>query len=455
MASSDSSRRRTDLTAVDLKNLAPRDREYEVMDPANPGFGVRVLPSGGLRFMYRYRDRTGKLRRITLQSPDGEALTLATARREYRRQKAIRDDPGQGGDPLELRQQTAAEARIRLEAERAAAEKREYTIADLGADYLKWAARHKKSWRQDERHLDKVILPAWHERPANSITKRDVEALLGGFESADKLRMRNTIRALVLRVWNWGMERDKPGVTEAGNPVTGIKRIKAGDRARKRRFQDKEIRSLLWLLRNGYIAHTPAQILLLCLLTGCRKGEAIEAEWAEIDLEGATWRQPAAKTKNKEEHLVMLPRQAVKLLEAQRETARRRRPSGNEKRGLARYVFPSRDGQGHFHQDATNTALSRALAGLEGLQASGNIPDWVELTDVRPHDMRRIVTSGLAAMGVGIEVRNRITNHVDRSVDGEHYNTYAYDNEAREALQRWADRLDVMTAENVVELRSA
>jgi hypothetical protein len=33
-----------------------------------------------------------------------------------------------------------------------------------------------------------------------------------------------------------------------------------------------------------------------------------------------------------------------------------------------------------------------------------------------------------------------------------HYNRYSLDSEAREWIQKWADRLDVLAADNVVEL---
>ena len=188
MVDANSTRKRLDLTAVDLKNLQSREREYEVMDPANPGFGVRVLPSGKLRFMYRYRDRAGKLRRITFKSRvNGKELTLAAAREEYRRQRGVRLDAIEGGDPLTLRRKAEAEEKARLEAERQERGREEYTVSKLVSDYIEWAEKNKKSWKQDKRTLEKVVLPVWGGRPAHTISRKDVIAVLDKFEKAGKL----------------------------------------------------------------------------------------------------------------------------------------------------------------------------------------------------------------------------------------------------------------------------
>jgi hypothetical protein len=55
-------------------------------------------------------------------------------------------------------------------------------------------------------------------------------------------------------------------------------------------------------------------------------------------------------------------------------------------------------------------------------------------------------------MGCGKEMRDRIANHKDSSLDSL-YQHYEYDEEAREWLQKWADRLDAYAIDNAAVLK--
>ena len=87
--------------------------------------------------------------------------------------------------------------------------------------------------------------------------------------------------------------------------------------------------------------------LKLAPLVFVRPGELRHAEWAGIDLDLAEWRYTVTKTKN--EHLVPLSRQAVKIL---REI--------HPLTGDGRYVFPSaRTASKPMSEAAVNAALRR------------------------------------------------------------------------------------------------
>ena len=71
-----------------------------------------------------------------------------------------------------------------------------------------------------------------------------------------------------------------------------------------------------------------ASAVMLILLTGCRRGEALLATWDQFDLDLGVWTKPAHTTKQKRVHRVPLNPLALALLE-----------------GLPRdgkYVFPGR-----------------------------------------------------------------------------------------------------------------
>ena len=56
--------------------------------------------------------------------------------------------------------------------------------------------------------------------------------------------------------------------------------------------------------------------LRMILLTLVRKSELIEATWAEVDFENATWTIPKSRMKGRNPHVVYLSRQAVDIFVA-------------------------------------------------------------------------------------------------------------------------------------------
>ena len=57
------------------------------------------------------------------------------------------------------------------------------------------------------------------------------------------------------------------------------------------------------------------------------------------------------------------------------------------------------------------------------------------------HDLRRTVATNLTKLGIDRLILQKIINHSERGVT-QVYDRYSYMDEKREALQKWADRLD-------------
>jgi integrase len=169
------------------------------------------------------------------------------------------------------------------------------------------------------------------------------------------------------------------------------------------------------------------------LLTGARACEVTELPWTEIDLEAATWALPASQSKNKRPHLIPLIPEALVMLRRRREEV-----SGA-------YVFPA--ARKAFMVDEH---LSRPLKMISEKLAHLGIAPFTT------HDLRRTVETGMAAAKVPKEYRDRVLNHIDSSVGGVHYNMHDYEDEKREALEKWARRLEGLLTgaqSNVVLLR--
>ena len=86
------------------------------------------------------------------------------------------------------------------------------------------------------------------------------------------------------------------------------------------------------------------------------------------------------------------------------------------------------------------------------LDRETGIEDW------RLHDLRRTLRSGLAELGVSYEIAERVIGHSMPQLERT-YNVFAYREEKRNALERWARHLTVIVtdgraARNVVPLRA-
>jgi integrase len=152
------------------------------------------------------------------------------------------------------------------------------------------------------------------------------------------------------------------------------------------------------------------------------RGEAIGATWSEFDLGKAEWSLPASHSKNGLAHVIPLSADAVRVLRAQEQTSV--------------WVFPSEKAGGPLRHDRLTKLLREALTHY--------VDDLGTL--FTPHDLRRTVETGLARLGIGREVRDRILNHKDRSVSGMHYNRHDYLPEKRAALEKWAREVRRVTS---------
>ena len=79
-----------------IKNLKPPERgNIVIYDTQVPGFGVRTTAAGAKSYVFNYRNKTGRERRLTIGPCN--ALSVTAAREEAKR---LRGEVALGGDPL-------------------------------------------------------------------------------------------------------------------------------------------------------------------------------------------------------------------------------------------------------------------------------------------------------------------------------------------------------------------
>jgi integrase len=225
--------------------------------------------------------------------------------------------------------------------------------------------------------------------------------------------------AMLRKMLNWGAEpisAESPGdgallPANHANPCRHY-RLNARNKPKPidRYLKADEIRRL-W---NALGDDPCGRIIKLQILTGCRVGEVCAMHGEELDRDAQEWLIPAERVKTGRAHLVPLTPRMSKLI-------------GQPAKG---FVFPGRSKQGYVTNIAVNQRLKRLCVRLS-------------LNDVRTHTMRRTFITHLARLGVSVEIRNRLTNHADRSVDGI-YCFHDFLPERREALEIWDRELGAM-----------
>ena len=296
-------------------------------------------------------------------------------------------------------------------------------------EYLeKWARPRKRSAAEDERILRKDVLPAWGRRKARDIGRRDVVLLLDGIVERGAPIQANRTLGVIRRMFNFAISRDMLDTT----PVVMVK-PPSKENQRDRVLTFAEIRIFWHGLTKARMSEAVRLALKFQLATAQRKGEIVNAEWAEFDFEEGTWTIPGERSKNQRTHRVPLSALSLSLLEEVREL------SGESPR-----LFPSPRGGGSISATAVNHALRLSLP-------------MIGLEDVVPHDLRRSAASAMTSLGIPRLVVAKLLNHIEGSVTAI-YDRHSYDDEKRHALDAWGAHLEaIVTArsapENIVRLK--
>jgi integrase len=400
---------RTQREVDSLKAPAGRADAY-VYDDETPGLSIR-FQKGQRRWVVHY-SAAGTRRRVTLGSV--AELKLAEARAQA---GDIMRGARKGEDELAKREAA------RKEAEQAKAKQGD-SVRRLFDLYL---ARHAKpkqrprSYAETERFLLKVAAPL-HHRDVETLNRRDIAELLATVQVERGGITANRVRAALSAAFAWAM---RDGIVDS-NPVVGTSRP-VDEHSRDRVLTDAEL-SAIWKASEG--EGDFGRIVRLLALTAARRDEVGGMEWAELDLEVAEWRLPAARCKGKRELVLPLSDAALAIL-------------GSVERREGRKLVFGRGTGGFSGWSASKARLDKA-SGVTG---------W------RLHDLRRTAASGMAGLGVLPAVLSAILNHSAAEVQGitSIYNRHAYAAEKRDAINRWAVHLAAVVegkASNVVALRA-
>jgi integrase len=337
---------------------------FYVWDDEIKGFGLRIYPTGRKAFVVKYRTNSRR-QRLPVLGTFGRDLTLDEARR---RAREVLGDVARGLDPSEEKER----------------ERQGETVRALCAAYMQRHGNAKKSGKDDQRRIDRHILPNWGNLKATALRRADVAALhvkIGTTARYEANRMVALVSKMFELARRWGfVPEDHP------NPARGVDHFR--EEKRDRWITPEELPRLARAI-NQEPNESARFALWLYLLTGARKSELLRARWDDVSFERAELR--LADTKAGRTHYIPLSSPAMALLQ---QIPRR---AGNP------HVFPGRELTPEFQRDPA-PLVNIAKAWNRVRKAAG-------VEDVRLHDLRRTVGSWLAQAGNSLHLIGRVLNH--------------------------------------------
>lgn len=403
-------RRVAGLTTNDYNALAIGAK---LMDPDRPGLVMRHGKRTGKVWIYR-RKVNGTVTENQFGSyPD---MSVADARQTWGEMREA-ERTGQSVDVV-LRPKVTANG---------------ITMGDLVRRYLdEYAKPFKRSWEMDKTYLEKHVLTHYSKMPASQFTADIVRSILAPISERTP-REAEKVRGVLSSMFNIGRRGSKKlgnlsGSTwlppDTPNPAEAVI---LPERATQRHTPtDAEMRTLLRALGAEGAA---GEAVWLQAMTCARVTEVAALPFSEIDFDAGIWRLPAERSKNGKAHIVMLPRQALEMLE------RRRAEVDSD------YVFPGAKSAPHITRNSIGKAINR-------IHARTDLPK-----SFTSHALRHGCLTWLAEQGATKDIRDRVSNHssADGSADSV-YNAAQLNRPARDWLQRWTDHLSGLAADNVVRL---
>jgi integrase len=394
------------LTSTRVEALKPSKERYEIGDTEVRGLQVRVAPTGVKSWHWRFYWQ-GKQVRLVLGTWPKVSLAIA-----HEQAGSARELLRKGIDP----RRSGLTRATRVKAEKPPSPGvAGHSVAHLAAEFM---ARHVKRQRRHpeyvQRILDADVLPRWGSRDARTIKPREVIELLD--EIADRAPvMANRLAGLLSQMFRFGIHRSIVETT----PVQLLYRPGGKEKPRARVFSEEELKAFITNLDDACRFQRLPHVLRVLLLTLQRRSELALAEWREFNFTEKTWTIPDEHAKAGKGHVLPLSDWVIEELQKLKVMA-----------DGSRYVLPNPDNSAPADPKYITRSVARCLKRFRkhGIAA------------FTPHDLRRTGRTGLARLGVKVDIAERVLNHARERIEAT-YDVHEYVDEKREALERWAKHL--------------
>lgn len=399
------------------------------------GFGLRVTPRGVRSYVVQYRMPGLAARRMTI-GVHGSPWTPEKARD---RAEAILFNVKRGDDPV-VAARKRQRAAIDLEFSR--------YVETFTEGYLKreWG----DTWADAKRQLENHVVPHLKGRPLPEIEKNEVAGVIRRL--LDRPALARNTHAVLRKLFSWAIDE--------GDLLTSpISAAPPAVKARKRVLTPDEIIAA-WQA-SFKLSWPMGQFVRMLFATLQRRNEVAGLPWSELSELNSMWRQDGDRVKNEVDHLVPLSPMAIALL---KEMADGPAPvDGAERKPWKRkgLIYSTTGTTPISGFSKVKAKLDREMLPIlqklsdERADALGEERELAFLPPWRFHDIRRTGTTQMQALGVPIEVTEKVINHKSGETAGIRgvYNLHAYTDEKRKALNAWAAFLEKLVGPETTEVK--
>ena len=377
------------ITQKLINSLKPEEKHYRVFDTDQPGFFIRVQPTGHMAYMVSWaRNRERSLGRVG-------TLTLAQARTEAARYLA---DAHEHGEPLAVTRDRRGSATPSL---------RQF----IDDTYMPWFRAHHRGDEKTLYNLDNNFDTIMPQR-LDAITGRDLELLRTGWLNAGNKpstanRKMGSISGVFSRAVDWEYL--------PSSPLDKIKPLKVDTKGQVRYLSKDETRNLRnalevrehraclerdsanqWRAERNKVLFSDLKelaftdhlkpMVLVSLNTGMRRGELFSLTWPMVNFQSKTITVGGDTAKTSETRHIPMNAETFNTLKAWKDQS-----------GESAFVFP----------------------GLEGGRMEDVKSAWLKLlkdaciVGFRWHDMRHDFASRLVMAGVPLNTVRDLLGHTD------------------------------------------
>lgn len=386
------------LTALEVQQAKPKDKEYSLADGGN--LYLRIRPTGSKVWILNYyHPYTKKRNNMGLGSyPEVSLAAARTKAKEYRALLAEGIDPKYHYDELE---------RIKAEQHTNTFE----LIARKWLD-LKKGNVSDSYYNKITNTLEKYIFPKMGKTPIHKVSAVATIELIQPLANDEKLE---TVKKLCGWLNEIMMHAVNTGVAQT-NPLTGIRKAFSAPKVTNLpTLQPNELPDLMYAIQ-----HSNTKVVTRCLIewqlhTMVRPGEAAGTRWDEINFETKEWVIPAERMKKNKPHTVPLSDQALRLLKVLKPVS-----------GHREHVFPS---DHNPHKPANPQSANRALTrmGFHGRLVS--------------HGLRALASTTLNEKGFNPDVIEAALAHLDKNSVRAAYNRAEYLKARRQMMDWWSSHI--------------
>ena len=262
------------------------------------GLFLEVIAGGRKRWLYRYRiKKDEKWNENTLILGDYPTLTLAKARIEHMRQKAIL---AAGGNPSTARKEARTAARQKEEQQEAVKANSFQTIALewIALQEPRWSASHTQATRNT---LQANVFPYLGDTPVDKINPPDVLEIIRRIEDRGCGEMAAKTLQRIRCVCRYAVQTGR-AMHNPASDMQGV--LKAKKTISHAALKKEELPDFFKALHDGDIHQVTKAAMLFTILTAARSGETRLAVWDEIDVDSQLWTIPAERMKMGSAHKV-------------------------------------------------------------------------------------------------------------------------------------------------------